>query len=348
MKKNRLNIRLHILLLVIAALGFIPAAMAQRLSVKARLDSTHLLMGNMTYLHFEVVQNSKDKVVFPLLSSDINDSGVVGICGDSVELRTSVLRDTIELGSGRIQVNYHVPVQSFDSGYYKLPEFVFVTEKDSASSQPLGLKVMPVPNLTANDSIAPYADVAEPEGKSWLDNVPDLIYYYWWILVVIILLALIIRWLVKKYAVKEKVEDKKIVKERDPYLVALESLENLKQRKLWERGLEKEYFTELTDILREYLFKRFDISAKEMTTGQILLILNSNPETKDKRDMIRRVLDMADFVKFAKLRPLPADNVMAYDNALDFVRLTKPQPVDVKDEKANEDKPDNEKKGGKK
>ena len=37
---------------------------------------------------------------------------------------------------------------------------------------------------------------------------------------------------------------------------------------------------------------------------------------------------MADFVKFAKVRPLPEDNVKAYDNALRFVEETKPLPVE--------------------
>ena len=47
----------------------------------------------------------------------------------------------------------------------------------------------------------------------------------------------------------------------------------------------------------------------EMTSRQILAGLYKNEELKDKRHYFRQILDMADFVKFAKVRPLPADNI---------------------------------------
>ena len=72
------------------------------------------------------------------------------------------------------------------------------------------------------------------------------------------------------------------------------------------------YFTELTDILRLYLYRRFGINAAEMTSRQILASLKKNKDTQDKRVYFRQILDMADFVKFAKVRPLPEDNVKAY------------------------------------
>lgn len=93
--------------------------------------------------------------------------GYVGICGDSIELRTSFSVDTVELGSGRIQFNYKVPLQSFDSGTYRLPQFVYVSESDSARSNALTLNVIPL-KVTAEDPIAGFAPVAEPEGKKFL------------------------------------------------------------------------------------------------------------------------------------------------------------------------------------
>ncbi len=65
----------------------------------------------------------------------------------------------------------------------------------------------------------------------------------------------------------------------------------------------------------------------EMTSSQIIRAL-SESDANRSRDFVRRVLDMADFVKFAKVRPLPADNVKAYNDAYDFVTETakKPEP----------------------
>ena len=117
-----------------------------------------------------------------------------------------------------------------------------------------------------------------------------------------------------------------------PYEEAMTALRQLKAKGLWEQGLEKEYYTELTEILRHYLYRRFGINALEMTSRQILHCLSGNPETKDKRAYFRKILDMADFVKFAKVRPLPDDNVASYDNAVRFVEETKPVPVPEKEE----------------
>ncbi|MDE6805770.1 MAG: cell wall anchor protein, partial [Muribaculaceae bacterium] len=76
--------------------------------------------------------------------------------------------------------------------------------------------------------------------------------------------------------------------------------------------------------LRSYLDKRFGIKAMEMTTGQIMDKLAEDSSMRESRQMMRQVLDMADFVKFAMARPLPDDNVKAFDNAVAFVEATKP------------------------
>ena len=86
--------------------------------------------------------------------------------------------------------------------------------------------------------------------------------------------------------------------------------------------MEKEYFTELTDILRDYLQARFGINAMEMTSRQIMQTLADQSDVREKRAYVRKILDVADFVKFAKVRPLPADNVEAFDNAMNFIKET--------------------------
>lgn len=324
-----MKLRLLFPIFLSVVIGGAMSAAAAPLSIKASLDSTHLLMGNITLLHLEVVQDKTQTVRLPQLSGESAPSGIVGVCGDSIELRTSIISDTVELGSGRLQVRHDIPLQAFDSGYYKLPEFYAVSGNDTAVSRSLGIKVIPVPNLTANDSIAPFAGVEEPEGRSWLDNIPDVIYYYWWILLVVAALIVLGWWIRRRLAQKAPVIPKRKEKQLTPYEEAMQSLRNLRERKLWEKGLEKEYFTELTDILRIYLQRRFGISAMEMTTGQILEILRNDAEIRDKRDKVRQVLDMADFVKFAKVRPLPADNVAAFDNVVAFVEQTAPQEQDM-------------------
>ncbi len=330
----------HISLIMLSLLTFM-SVMAAPVSVRARLDSVQILMGKLTVLHLEAVQRKGEKGGFPMFSQAPQD-GYVGVCGDSVELRTSIKRDTIDLGSGMIQINHSVPVQAFDSGTYRLPQFVYVSGRDTARSNSVALKVIPVP-VAADAQISDYADPVSPEG-SVFDFLPDWLIDLWWLWLSIILLAVLFIIGMRRYRKQGGVLRKK--PEPNPYEVAIKRLGNLKNRRLWEQGMEKEYFTLLTDILREYLERRFDINAMEMTTRQIIDSLSSNTEVKEKRNYMREILDVADFVKFAKVRPLPSDNIAAFDNAVKFVEETKPvEKPDADDSQANADAESNIKTG---
>lgn len=290
-------------------------------SVTAKLDSVNLLMGNISMLHLEVVQDKGVKGEFPMFKNVDPNIGYVGVCGDSIELRTSVKADTVEVGSGRIQINCQVPVQAFDSGFYRLPPIVYVAGGDTARSNVVSLNVLPV-KVTADDPIAGLAPVADPEGAKFTDFVPDWMVDYWWIIALAVLAVAIAIWAVMRYKKEGTVLKHK--PQPTPYEVAIKALRELKTKNLWEQGLEKEYFTRLTDILRRYLDRRFGINAMEMTSREIIEHLYDS-DVKDKRDYVRQILNVADFVKFAKVRPLPADNIAAYENAVRFVEETKPQ-----------------------
>lgn len=295
---------------------------ASPVSVQAKLDSVNLLMGNMTTVHLIVKQPKDLKGDFPLLRQ-VRDTGVIPVCGDSVELRSPSRVDTVVSGNS-LTITYDVPVQAFDSGYYRLPEFAFVSNGDTAFSKSLSIKVVPV-LAEANTPINDYASVSDPENPSIFDWVPDWVVDFWWLFLLLALAIVATFYAYRRYRRVGTLLPKK--PEPTPYELAVARLRELKENKLWEQGLEKEYYTELTDILRRYLYGRFGINAVEMTSRQILAALSKNKDTSDKRSYFRQILDMADFVKFAKVRPLPDDNVLALDNAVRFVEETKPQPI---------------------
>lgn len=307
--------------LIISAVCLVSmSTFASRMSVKAKLDSVQLLMGRITTLRLEVVQPKDVKAGFQIFQHP-SPEGIIGVCGDSVELRTSFSRDTADLGDGRIRIDYAVPVQAFDSGAYRLPQFLYISGRDTARSNSVSLKVIPVP-VAADAQISDYVGPLSPDG-SLFDFLPDWMVDLWWLWLSIVLLAILFVIGIRRYR-KQGGQLVARKKQPNPYEVAIRRLDNLKSRKLWEQGMEKEYFTLLTDILREYLEKRFDINAMEMTSRQIIDSLSSNPEVKEKRGYMREILDVADFVKFAKVRPLPADNIAAFENARKFVEETRP------------------------
>ena len=306
------------------------SAVAAPLHVSAELDSTVLIMGHQTMMRVTVNQAKGAKGNFPLFNQ-IKENGIVGVCGDSVEFRAPVKIDTIEK-DGRLKIDYQIPVQSFDSGFYNLPEIAFAVGRDTVKSESLHLKVVPV-LVDAETPIDDYANVSDPENSSMFDSVPDWMIDYWWILLILLLAiaAFVYAWI--KYKKDGSLLPKK--PQPTPYEIAISSLEYLKGQKLWENGMEKEYYTDLIDILRIYMLGRFGINAMEMTSRQILGAMKNNKELRDKRDYIRQILNMADFVKFAKVRPLPDDNIASFDNALKFVKETKPVPVEEVNSEAN-------------
>jgi hypothetical protein len=146
-----------------------------------------------------------------------------------------------------------------------------------------------------------------------------------WILGVLILL--LAAWLLYKYRFLFKRKPQGIKQERKPdipaHIIALEELENLKKKKLWQDGKIKHYHVELSTIIRNYIELRYNIIALEMTTDETLSSVKSflyeNPEQLRN---LERVLTMADLVKFAKHQPLPDENAKNLDLAFDFVYNT--------------------------
>ena len=229
-----------------------------------------------------------------------------------------------DLGNGRRQMLRDIIVQSFDSGVYTLPPVLYIDGGDTFISNRPVLKVLPVPVDTLK-TVHDYADVVNPK-RQILDYVPDwMADYGLWILIALLALAAGgYLWL--RYKKKGTILPVAVKPEEPPYEMAIRQLDQLKSESLCERGEEKQYYTRLTDILRVYLQRRFDINAMEMTTTQIRHAIRKNETTRMSEQQLIKVLEMADFVKFAKVRPLPDDNVAAMRSATQFVEDTRPQP----------------------
>lgn len=318
----------HIISLLSAlfiACGHIGAA---PVTIKATLDSAYILMGKQTALNIDIVQ----------------DKGTVGHFitnnGDTLTREVEVIQnyapDTISLSNDREEILRKVIIQSFDSGLYTLPPYVYVVGNDTFSTTPLALKVLPAAVDTLQ-TIHDYAGVSDPNTKLW-DYLPDFIVDYWWTLLIIAFIVLIAAIWLAFFKGKQKAVLTPKKKPIPPYELALQQLDRLKSEKLCENGLEKEYYTRLTEILRTYLDSRFGINAMEMTSSQIIHRLNQNSETKPSVPILNRILEMADFVKFAKVRPLPDENTSAFNNAVKFVEDTKPAPpAEENNEEENND-----------
>ena len=319
------NLLKTLLLPLVVALAASVAAYGN-VTVSARLDSAVLLMGKQTALHIEVLQ-----------SADVDGSFLnerADTLTQFVEVVGRTDGDTVDLGNNRIQINRDWILQSFDSGLYVLPPMQYIVGSDTfRSSGQLTLKVVPV-NVDTLSNIHSYKPV---EGVPFhlLDYLPDFLVDYWWIfLLIIVIAALGVAGYMLMTKKKELAVQLPVL--MPPYEEAMVRLEELKGRQLWQSGQEKAYYTELTDILRNYIDRRFGINAMEMTSSEIIAkLLEVND--KDAIADLRSLFETADLVKFAKHNPLMNENDANLINAIDFINETKvqeddnakPQPTEI-------------------
>lgn len=311
-------------LVSLLALSFGKAAAATPpVRVKASLDSATLLMGQTTRLNLSVVKPEGRSGYFPLLT-DSDPRPYATLLGDTIELSKSFTTDTTRLADGSTSINYHIPIQVFDSGYYRVPGIEFVTGADTVRSNPFDLKVVPV-DVKANDRISDLTDVAEPAPGSWTDRLPDWLLNYWWaILAGLVLLAALVFLLRKMLKSRKNTPKPKVTV--PPYEEAMAALAQLSARQLWQKGENERYFIELTDILRRYLSRRFGVAAPEMTTTQFLEAVSDNAKLVTYKGELRRLLELADFIKFAKGASMPGENEEAFSIVREFVQNTRPTP----------------------
>lgn len=293
------------------------SAVAQSVVVKAEMDSTAMWVGQQTAIHLTMSQEADSNVIYPEL---ITNTEII----PGIEIVDVSLPDTTKLKNNRIEVRQDVVITSFDSGFYYIPPFKYVLGDDTIATESLALKIVPVeinPETISSD-VADIKDVEKPPFVLW-DYLPD---WLWIVLLVVILLALAVFLFVKFRKKKQSSEVVVPEKKIPPYELAMQLLQELRSSQLWQKGEEKQYYTRLVDILREYIDNRFGINAMEMTSAQIIEALQRNKELRDVNKYINDILSMADFVKFAKMRPLPDDNERVMTHAIEFVELTRPQP----------------------
>ena len=107
--------------------------------------------------------------------------------------------------------------------------------------------------------------------------------------------------------------------------VALEKLDAIREQKIWQSGQVKEYHTQLTDVVREYIARRFEVSSTEQTSDETLRAMRQLPsERKDLYEQLRKMFTLADLVKFAKWTTTPDENELSLRSAYTFVKETTP------------------------
>ncbi len=137
------------------------------------------------------------------------------------------------------------------------------------------------------------------------------------------LLLLVISGLSAGYFLKKNKKGDTIPK-KPAHEIAYEQLEALRIKDYIGKGLIKEYYTEVSDIIRHYLENRFRLKAPEMTTEEFLVSAKDAAELiSEHKNLLKEFLLCCDLVKFAKYAPALDEVNSIFDSAKHFIDQTK-------------------------
>lgn len=302
-------------------------ANGQAPQVNAKLDPPKILIGEETTLEVRV-SHPKGAHVELTLPADTLVTGV--------EIKGISLSDSATITETLQEYIYHVTLTSFDSASYELRNIAAMVGGDiyRAQSAPI-LIVNTVP-----------VDVDHPEKFAGLKGQwqPDFVWKDYigvlFALLAFVLLCIAAYFLWKKYAHRPKKEDSEAPSPeplRDPYEEAIEGMNELKSSGLIEDNRVKDYYTGMTDILRRFIHRVYGIDTSEKTSSEILESFRAlgEKESELSRDL-RRILETADFAKFAKYAPTQDENIGLWQVSLGFVEEVQKEKAKVSDETESE------------
>lgn len=294
--------------------------MAQAVTVNTAIDSTQIWIGQQTKLSFELTQQPEQMVQSPVFSDVIIDG---------VELVERVKTDTTQSPDGQWIIKQSYVVTAFEDSLFLIPPFPFIAGEDTVWSKPVSLKVIqPFVIDTTKIQLADIKDVFAPKfnllyflNKIWPWSLGALLLG--------IILFLLMKYLKKNPGKLFETPEMHL----PPYEVAVIKLEKIKKEKLWQQNRHKEYHSELTDVLREYIEANFLVPALEMTSDEILTQLNSlRIEDRESYNALQQILHLADLVKFAKWNAGPDEHELSLTNAYYFVNQTKTEEEKKEDD----------------
>ena len=284
------------ILYFILILFVLPTLHAQE--VKVATSTKNIKIGEQIEYKISVQAPADAAVVFP-----------EGQTFGALEMVKTNPTDTLkEKGKFRLEKAYYLT--QFDEGKYTIPQQkIQISHKDFYTDSLL----VEVHNVAVDTLKQPLYD-AKPIAEV---TSPSSSHLWLWIVLGIVALLLTAAALYFFVFRKKKLSAEEERKKLPPFERAIQDLKDLQNSKYLIESQHKAYYTRLTDIVKEYLEDEVHILAKESTTDELLAKINNLQKTgklylsTETINNLKRVLQNADLVKFAKSKP--SDNNAEYD-----------------------------------
>lgn len=308
-----MKIKLYILLFLISSSLF-----AQKVTTSVNVTKNKI--GAEFKLTLKTDVDTLSKVKFP-------ESKYFG----ALEVIQSYKIDTVKNGA-RYELIKKYGLTQFDSGKYIIPGIPVKINGKTAFSDSIKVEVYNVKVDTLKQKmydIKGIAQVEKPLGS-------------WWIYVLILLGIAVAGFLIYSY-IRKRQSEPKVVQEifASPIEKATTLLQQLESKELWQKGEIKNYYSELTDIARNYIEEEIHIPAMESTTSELIEGLRRAAKQQKLKlsnetvENLEKVLKQADLVKFAKVKPLDfeiEEDKKRISNSIVTIHKSIPEIVEQDDE----------------
>ena len=244
------------------------------------------------------------------------------------------LRDRV-VGFSQVEDFVEEPVKEKDGSLRQVANWRLVPEPcaETYKIRPFVVKVSPK-MLRAQSDEGRYSFVGGPvyfespaarepvTGGMEADPKKDLPPFGWklvgWVALGVFGLASLVLalWLAVRYLARRVKEHRMSPIER-----AWVELDRLLKKGLPGRGKYKDFYVELTMVVRRYVQRKYGIKAPHLTTEEFFAELqNSNTQALDNSTTLRRFLESADMVKFAGVEATPEMADEATDSARGYLK----------------------------
>ncbi|MGL2962562.1 hypothetical protein ACSVH2_01935 [Flavobacterium sp. RSB2_4_14] len=308
-----MKIKLYILFLLLSTSLF-----AQK--VTTSIDSTKKKIGAEFKLTLKTDVDTFSKVKFP-------NAKFFG----ALEVIQSYKIDTVRNGA-RYELIKKYGLTQFDSGKYTIPRIPILINGKPSFSDSIKVEVNDVKVDTLKQKMYDIKDIAVVESP--LGN--------WWIYLLVLIAIGVIGYYVYKFIKKRQNQEKPAeIVFKTPIEKATTLLLQLESKELWQKGEIKSYYSELTDIARNYIEEEIHIPAMESTTSELIEGLRKAAKQKKLKltnetvDNLEKVLKQADLVKFAKVKPLDyeiEEDKKRISNTIVTIHKSIPEVVEENDE----------------
>src|ERR1035437_6785054 len=294
----------------------------QDIRVKASTDTTSYKVGDYINYTLRIEYDKNIGIIPPLIKDSLK-------VADIIKLDTAVTKEE----NGRMVTIIKAVLSKYDSAVVNIPPITIKYrtlkspgEKLSANDSTLKtIQSYPVTVMVHTLQVNPQAEIKDVKDPAKVP-LPWLLILLWVVIASAVLGTALLLWLWFK-----KTKENKVVAPPKIFLPAhvegLTALNELEKKRLWQKGMVKEYHSEIPEIIRAYFERKFDLRALELTTTEVNLQLKEKSGAANIIDITNDFLNNADLVKFAKFKPENSVNEEMMKQALEIVNRTADQIV---------------------